>query len=60
MVNYLDGTLAHARTLLGVHIRGRKNAQSKCVGKELSGSHPKSREEAQKNLAAAARKCGKG
>lgn len=59
MPNYLDGTLKHARVLLGVHIRGRKNAQSKCVGKALSGTHPGSREAARKALASAAKSCGK-
>ncbi len=60
MANYLDGTLKSARRILGVHIRGRKNKQAKCVGAALSGSHPGSREAARKQLANAARSCGKG
>ena len=60
MPNYLDGTLGHARRILGIHIRGRKGKQAVCVGKAPSGSHPGSREAAKKALASAARSCGKG
>ncbi len=56
-VNYLDGTLKHARRLLGVHIRGRKGKLAKCVGQTLSGSHPGTRVAARKALAQAARSC---
>ncbi len=60
MAHYLDGTLKSARRILGVHIRGHKGKQAKCVGNALRGSHPGKREDAQKALAQAARNCGKG
>ena len=60
MPNYLDGSLKHARRVLGIRIRGRKGKQAVCVGKALSGSRPGSREKAQLALAAAARSCGRG
>ncbi len=59
MGNYLDGSLKHARRILGIHVRGRKGKQAVCVGKALSGSHPGSRAAARKALADAARSCGK-
>ena len=60
MPNYLDGTLKHARRILGIRVRGRRGKQAMCVGRALSGSKPGSRANAQKALAAAARSCGRG
>lgn len=60
MPNYLDGTLKHTRRLIGIHVKGHKGAQATCVGAQLKGSKPGTREAARDNLAKAARKCGKG
>jgi len=56
---YLDGSLKHARRLLGIHIKGRTNKQAKCVGQELRGKKFDSRAEVQDALGTAAKKCGK-
>lgn len=57
--HYLDGTLKSARRILGVHIKGHSGRQAKCVGQQLSGSHPGSRAAARQALASAARACGR-
>lgn len=59
MANYLDGSLKHTRRILGIHVRGRKNKQSTCVGAQLKGSKPGTRAAARANLSKAAKQCGK-
>lgn len=59
VANYLDGSLKHTRRILGVHVRGRRNKQAVCVGKELRDSHPGSRKAAREALSKAAKSCGK-
>jgi hypothetical protein len=59
MPNYLDGTLGHARRILGIHIRGRKGKQAVCVGKALVDKKFGSRKEVQDALSKAAKDCGK-
>ncbi len=59
MPNYLDGTLSHARTLLGVHIKGHGGSKKfrDCVKAKLQDKHPGTREAARDALAAAAKGC---
>ncbi len=59
MANYLNGSLKAARRIFGVHVGGHVNAQARCVGKALSGTHPGNRKAVQNALANAARSCGK-
>jgi hypothetical protein len=58
MKNYLDGKLGTTRVLIGVHVRGHKGKQSKCVGNSLRGKKFGSREAVQAALSQAARACG--
>jgi hypothetical protein len=58
MPNYLDGTLRHTRVLVGIHVRGHKNAQAKCVGAALDNKTFPNRKAVQDALAEAARVCG--
>ncbi len=64
-VNYLDGTLKHTRALVGIHVRGHKGKQAKCVGDALRGKTYKptatktAREQVHEALATASENCGK-
>lgn len=58
MPNYLDGTLGHARRILGVHAgKHRVTKFNRCVGAKLSGAKPGNRPAVHKDFAAAARSC---
>ena len=59
MPNYLDGTLKHTRRLIGIHVKGHKGAQATCVGNQLKGTKPGTRDQARENLKKAARSCSK-
>ncbi len=55
--NYLNGTLASARRIMGVHVGHTVTKFNRCVGAQLSGSHPGNRAAVQTSFAAAARGC---
>ncbi len=57
-LNYLDGSIKSFLRIHGYHAHRKPNDQAKCVGKELrERGSTGSREEQQKALAEAARKC---
>lgn len=55
--NYLNGTLASARRIMGVHVGHSVTKFNRCVGQQLSGTRPGNQPAVRAAFTAAAKGC---